>query len=299
VIRDGENVSISRYDLVVGDVVRLSIGDILEGDGLFIQGFDVSTDESALTGEPVAIPKSVDAPWILSGTSIQNGQGTYLQSEQRSGPKRSARSAGGGGEGADTRDTAASARSSEQQAGVTAPSGGDGGAAVGASDRSVCEAASVPQQEHADASSVSESKTNEARHEEVQHFEEEEDSLLTKKLNVAATTIGKIATAVALVAFAAMILRWLARKWVFDSLPDDKDHFGTEFVQWLITTVTIIVVAVPEGLPLAVTLALSLSVHKMQKDACLVKHLDATETMGSATSICTDKTGALTQNRMT
>ena len=53
------------------------------------------------------------------------------------------------------------------------------------------------------------------------------------------------------------------------------------------------------GLPLAVTLSLALSVKKMQKDQCLVKHLDATETMGSATAICTDKTGTLTQNRMT
>ena len=78
VIRDGKNVSISRYDLVVGDVVRLSIGDIIEADGIFIQGFDVSTDESALTGEPIAISKSSTAPFILSGSSVQAGQGTYL-----------------------------------------------------------------------------------------------------------------------------------------------------------------------------------------------------------------------------
>jgi len=56
---------------------------------------------------------------------------------------------------------------------------------------------------------------------------------------------------------------------------------------------------VPEGLPLAVTLSLSFSVGRMQKDHNLVKHLDACETMGSATTICSDKTGTLTQNRMT
>ena len=66
-----------------------------------------------------------------------------------------------------------------------------------------------------------------------------------------------------------------------------------------ITGVTVLVVAVPEGLPLAVTIALSYSVKKMMKDNNLVRHLDACETMGNATTICSDKTGTLTTNRMT
>ena len=61
VLRDGKNVEVSKYDLVVGDIVRLSVGDILEGDGLLVEGFDVQTDESALTGEPILIGKTVSS----------------------------------------------------------------------------------------------------------------------------------------------------------------------------------------------------------------------------------------------
>ena len=55
--------------------------------------------------------------------------------------------------------------------------------------------------------------------------------------------------------------------------------------------VTIVVVAVPEGLPLAVTLSLAYSTQKMMLDNNLIRHLDACETMGNATNICSDKTG--------
>jgi Ca2+ transporting ATPase len=70
-------------------------------------------------------------------------------------------------------------------------------------------------------------------------------------------------------------------------------------ISFLIQGVTVIVVAVPEGLPLAVTLALAYAVRQMTTDNNLVRHLDACETMGNATTICSDKTGTLTTNRMT
>ena len=66
-----------------------------------------------------------------------------------------------------------------------------------------------------------------------------------------------------------------------------------------ITSVTIIVVAIPEGLPLAVTISLAYSTRKMLKDNNLIRVLAACETMGNATDICSDKTGTLTENRMT
>jgi magnesium-transporting ATPase (P-type) len=70
-------------------------------------------------------------------------------------------------------------------------------------------------------------------------------------------------------------------------------------LEYVITAITILAVAVPEGLPLAVTLSLAFSSSQMMKENNLVKTLDSCETMGSATTICSDKTGTLTCNRMT
>jgi P-type E1-E2 ATPase len=67
----------------------------------------------------------------------------------------------------------------------------------------------------------------------------------------------------------------------------------------LITAVTVIVIAVPEGLPLAVTISFAFSVMKMKNENNLVRKLQSSETMGGANEVCTDKTGTLTKNQMT
>jgi Ca2+-transporting ATPase len=75
-------------------------------------------------------------------------------------------------------------------------------------------------------------------------------------------------------------------------------EFVTYLLQSLMMAVTLVVVAVPEGLPMAVTLSLAYSMRRMLKTNNLVRRLHACETMGAATVICTDKTGTLTQNQM-
>lgn len=70
-------------------------------------------------------------------------------------------------------------------------------------------------------------------------------------------------------------------------------------VEFIIISVSLIVMAVPEGLPLAVTISLAYSVGKMKDENNLVRFLAACETMGGANNICTDKTGTLTKNQMT
>ena len=81
------------------------------------------------------------------------------------------------------------------------------------------------------------------------------------------------------------------------SLPDTIQVFGV-LLDYFVLMVIIIVVAVPEGLPMSVTVSLALAMRKMTRANSLVRQLVACETIGSATIICSDKTGTLTQNKM-
>jgi len=93
--------------------------------------------------------------------------------------------------------------------------------------------------------------------------------------------------------------------WILDEFVNKIDgdtisaHSFNGLIQALIIGVTILVVAVPEGLPLAVTISLAFSMGQMMKDHNLVRELSACEIMGGATNICSDKTGTLTENKMT
>lgn len=73
---------------------------------------------------------------------------------------------------------------------------------------------------------------------------------------------------------------------------------GTYILNTVMIAVTVIVVTVPEGLPMSVTLSLALSMKSMLANNNLVRKMHACETMGAATVICTDKTGTLTRNQM-
>lgn len=125
-----------------------------------------------------------------------------------------------------------------------------------------------------------------------------EKSVLQSKLTKLAIQIGYAGTAVAVLTVVILILRFCIEEFVVNKKPWDA-YYVQHFVKFFIIGVTVLVVAVPEGLPLAVTLSLAYSVRKMMHDNNLVRHLDACETMGNATAICSDKTGTLTTNRMT
>ncbi|KAF7216196.1 plasma membrane calcium-transporting ATPase 1-like, partial [Nothobranchius furzeri] len=129
-----------------------------------------------------------------------------------------------------------------------------------------------------------------------------EKSVLQGKLTKLAVQIGKAGLFMSTLTVVILINRFLIDTFWIQGLPWTAEcvpMYVQLLVKFFIIGVTVLVVAVPEGLPLAVTISLAYSVKKMMKDNNLVRHLDACETMGNATAICSDKTGTLTMNRMT
>jgi len=121
-----------------------------------------------------------------------------------------------------------------------------------------------------------------------------EETPLQESLGDLAKKIGYAGTAVAVLVFFVLAIQFIVEK-----ADDWKWSYMQSFLQFFTLAITIVVVAVPEGLPLAVTISLAYSMKAMLKDNNLVRHLAACETMGGATMICSDKTGTLTENRMT
>ena len=116
---------------------------------------------------------------------------------------------------------------------------------------------------------------------------------LQDRLDVLVVTIGNFGIGAAVLTFLASMIRWIING------ANGKGWDGLKILEFLINSVTIVVVAIPEGLPIAITLGLAFAMRKMMADQNLVRRLEACETMGSATQLNADKTGTLTQNRMT
>ncbi|GAB4851634.1 Alpha carbonic anhydrase 4 [Ancistrocladus abbreviatus] len=225
VTRDEYRQKIPIYDLVVGDIVHLSVGDLIPADGLFISGYDLLIDESSLTGESEPVYVHKDKPFLLSGTKVQDGSGKML---------------------------------------VTT---------VGM-------------------------RTEWGELMETVSEEDDNETPLQVKLNGVATVIGQIGLAFAVLTFLVLAVRYLVEKAVHHRFTHWSMNDALKLINYFAIAVTIIVVAIPEGLPLAVTLSLAFAMKKLMNDRALVRHLSACETMGSASCICTDKTGTLTTNHM-
>ncbi|KAJ7274496.1 Ca-transporting ATPase [Mycena haematopus] len=125
-----------------------------------------------------------------------------------------------------------------------------------------------------------------------------DDTPLQSKLNDLAELIAKLGSAAGLILFTALLIRFFVQLGKGEPVRTANQK-GIAFVNILIISVTLIVVAVPEGLPLAVTLALAFATKRMTYEKLLVRILGSCETMANASVVCTDKTGTLTQNVMT
>lgn len=119
---------------------------------------------------------------------------------------------------------------------------------------------------------------------------------LHMQLDKLAKMISKVGSVVSVAAFFIFLIHDILTNPVWGG----KDYFymAEIVLKYFMMAVTLIVMAVPEGLPMAITLSLALNMRRMLKSNNLVRKLHACETMGAVTVICTDKTGTLTQNKM-
>ncbi|XP_053233628.1 plasma membrane calcium-transporting ATPase 2 isoform X8 [Podarcis raffonei] len=273
VVRGGQVIQIPVAEIVVGDVAQIKYGDLLPADGVYIQGNDLKIDESSLTGESDQVRKSVDKdPMLLSGTHVMEGSGrmvvTAVGVNSQTGIIFTLL---GAGEDEEKKD-----KKAKQQ---------DGAAAM--------EMQPLKSAEGGDGDDKDKRKAN---------MHKKEKSVLQGKLTKLAVQIGKAGLVMSAITVIILVLYFTVENFVVSKkpwLPECTPIYVQYFVKFFIIGVTVLVVAVPEGLPLAVTISLAYSVKKMMKDNNLVRHLDACETMGNATAICSDKTGTLTTNRMT
>ncbi|XP_041499590.1 plasma membrane calcium-transporting ATPase 2 isoform X6 [Microtus oregoni] len=317
VVRAGQVVQIPVAEIVVGDIAQIKYGDLLPADGLFIQGNDLKIDESSLTGESDQVRKSVDKdPMLLSGTHVMEGSGrmvvTAVGVNSQTGIIFTL--LGAGGEEEEKKDKKGVKKGDGLQLPAVdgaAPANAAGSANAslvngkmqdGSADSSQSKA---KQQDGAAAMEMQPLKSAEggdADDKKKANMHKKEKSVLQGKLTKLAVQIGKAGLVMSAITVIILVLYFTVDTFVVNKKPwltECTPVYVQYFVKFFIIGVTVLVVAVPEGLPLAVTISLAYSVKKMMKDNNLVRHLDACETMGNATAICSDKTGTLTTNRMT
>ncbi|KAG7224259.1 hypothetical protein INR49_000502 [Caranx melampygus] len=307
VVRKGNVIQIPVADMVVGDMAQVKYGDLLPADGILIQGNDLKIDESSLTGESDHVRKSVDKdPMLLSGTHVMEGSGRMLVTavgvNSQTGIIFTLLGAGEMEEdGKEKKEDSTQLPISTDASYSTVTNGKqpdgavennqnkakkqDGGVAMEMQPLKSAEGGEVEDREK--------KKTN---------VPKKEKSVLQGKLTKLAVQIGKAGLVMSAITVIILVLYFVINTFVVEGrtwMAECTPVYIQYFVKFFIIGVTVLVVAVPEGLPLAVTISLAYSVKKMMKDNNLVRHLDACETMGNATAICSDKTGTLTTNRMT
>jgi Ca2+-transporting ATPase len=217
--RDGEPTAVDATEVVPGDVVELSDGDVVPADGRVLDATGLEVDEAALTGESMPVGKSSDAvdpetplaertSMVYKGTNVTRGHGTVAVT-------------------ATGEDTEMGAIASELAA------------------------------------------------------TEETDTPLQRELDTLGRNLGIGVVLLAVVVVPLLVFR------------------GTPIVETGLTAVSLAVAAVPEGLPAVVTLTLAIGVRSMADENALVRRLPAVEALGSVDTICTDKTGTLTEGSMT
>ncbi|XP_015888132.3 putative calcium-transporting ATPase 13, plasma membrane-type [Ziziphus jujuba] len=233
VVRDGRQQKVSIFEIVVGDVICLKIGDQVPADGLFLEGYSLQVDESSMTGESDHVEIDSKNPFLFSGTKVVDGYARMV------------------------------------------------------------------------ITSIGMNTTWGEMMSSIRRENNDEQTPLQRRLSKLTPLLGVIGLVIALLVLLVLLVHYFTGTTKdehgnreFNGRKTEIDAVVNSILRMVAAAVLILVIAIPEGVPLAVTLSLAFSMKKMMADHALVRKLSACETMGSVTTICTDKTGTLTLNQM-
>ncbi len=267
VLRGGEVHTVPMDEVVVGDFVILEMGDEIPADGRLIKANELYIDQSLMTGESEPVRK-------LAGAEDESAEGP----DHPNCLYRGTQVVDGAGQMvvAEVGDMTMIGQIARRLS-ADEPEEEEPGSATAGPDREAGESSEKRVQKKLTIS--------------------KEQTPLQEKLTNLAGLISKVGYAAAIAIFIALLVRGI----IVGEVTTSVDALGktiSNLLAYFVYMVIIIVVAVPEGLPMSVTVSLALAMRKMTRANSLVRQLVACETIGSATIICSDKTGTLTQNKM-
>ena len=263
VIRRGEVQTIPLEETVVGDQVLLETGDEIPADGRLIKATDLDVDQSLMTGESMPVRKKACA--ADDATDGPDKPGCVY-------------------------------RGTQVVDGVAQLVVTDVGDATYLGQ--IAKKLSAEEEEE-EEEAAPETQEKRVKHKLTISKEQTPLQLKLTKLADLISLVGYIAAAAIFLALLVRGMFFVTPREIFWPANGDEALIVAGFLlSYFVYMVIIIVVAVPEGLPMSVTVSLALAMQKMTRANSLVRQLVACETIGSATVICSDKTGTLTQNKM-
>ena len=291
VYRNGHMCEVPRMDIVVGDIVRLDTGEEIPADGELLESQNLIVNESSLTGELQATkttnPERFDANATYKSNEIKKGT-TIIEGFCTAEIKKV-------GDATESGEVYRSLNEGDEVKVGWLLKDKSNDSIIGKynTEDDANDALEEYLGEHEDADVVVEQPLIDRM-----RVRKGSETPLSKKLNGLANWITNASYVLAVLIIIGRIV------WYFVSYDTDfsSGDFWIDFVSYLLKTimiaVTLVVVAVPEGLPMSVTLSLAFSMRKLMKSNTLPRTMHACETMGAASVICTDKTGTLTKNQM-
>ncbi|RLN96730.1 hypothetical protein BBJ28_00015893 [Nothophytophthora sp. Chile5] len=290
----GSNDSrVRKWSLVVGDVVQLEPGDVVPADGLAFHTRELQVDESSLTGEAQLVRKGDalnlggDQPVrLFSGTRVMEGFAKMLLLCVGEHSQYGQITALMNGVSAETEQ--------EEEEETARPPASIVDASYYSLDAAEASSATKESRKRAEDAAALSSKSKPKKTKAIRR----ERTPLAQKIEALNLWLGKMGVVVAVLIFVVLAVRFSIETFVQEPRQAWQAAYLREYLSYFILATTILVVAIPEGLPLAVAIALALAVRRMLRGRSLVRHLAACETVGNATTLCADKTGTLTANRM-